>query len=101
MQVDEADLKKGEAKPPPPTSISCVVMDGEVMDESQWKVLEKLPTKADLLTRLAVGLKANPRKLATSIKGVPRKLAAGVRALADLDDDKTLTVAEAVAKKSG
>lgn len=76
-------------------------MDGQVIDVSQWARLEKIPTKLELITQIAVGVKATPTKLALSIKAVPRKLAYGVKALADLSDDKNMTVqAAADAKKA-
>lgn len=93
----QPEPKKGEAPLPPPTEIRSAVMDGQVLDASQWKSLEKMPTKLELITQIAVGIKANPTKLAKALKAVPAKIAYGVRALSELNEDKTMTVEAAAA----
>jgi len=97
LQDNQPDPKKGQPAPPPPTQIKCIVMDGQAIDAAKWKTLEKIPTKQELLTQIAVGIKANPRKIAVGVKALPTKLAYGVKALSELNDDKEMTV-EAAAK---
>jgi ribosomal protein L10 len=77
-----------------------VLLDGQVMDAKNWKALEKIPTKEELLTKIALGIKANPRKIAVGIKALPTKIAYGVKALSELSDDKSMTVEAAVAAKA-
>lgn len=76
-QDKQEEPKKGEKEPPAPSEIKCIVMDGQALDIAQWQTLDKIPTKQELLTKIAVGIKANPTKIALSIKAVPRKLAFG------------------------
>jgi hypothetical protein len=99
LQDAQPEPKKGQPAPPPPTVIKCVVLDGEVIDVYKWKTLEKIPTKEELLTKIAVGIKANPRKIALGVKAIPSKIAYGVKALSELNDDKSMTVEAAAAAK--
>lgn len=99
MQEAQPEPKKGQPAPPAPTSVKCIVLDGEVIDVAKWKTLEKIPTKEELLTKIAVGIKANPRKIAMGVKAIPSKLAYGIKSLSELNDDKTMTVEAAVAAK--
>jgi large subunit ribosomal protein L10 len=85
---------------PPPTKVKCIVLDGQVIDVSKWTTLEKIPTKEELLTQIARGIKANPRKIAMGVKAIPTKIAYGVKALSELNDDKSMTVEAAAAAKS-
>lgn len=75
-------------------------MDGEVVDPANWKTLEKLPTKQELIQRLAIALNTPATQLATTINMVPTKLAVAIKALSELDDDKTLTVEEAAKRQA-
>eukprot|EP00892_Ulva_mutabilis_P002743 jgi/Ulvmu1/1246/UM109_0044.1 len=100
LKDKQPDPKKGEEPPPPPTSIKCIVMDGQAIDATKWKTLEKIPTKQELLTKIAVGIKANPRKIAVGIKALPTKLAYGVKALSELNDEKEMTVEAAATLKA-
>jgi len=77
----------------PDVSIRVGVMDGAVLSEKDTIRLKDLPTKEDLYTKIAVGVKAVPTKVARGVKEVPTKLARAIAAVADLDDDKTKTVA--------
>lgn len=99
MQELQPEPKKGKPGPPAPTSVKCIVLDGEVIDASQWKTLKKIPTKEELLTKIALGIKANPRKIAMGVKAIPSKIAYGVKALSELNDDKSMTVEAAAAAK--
>ena len=57
-----------------------------------------MPTKQELMQKIAVLIKRVPTKLAVSINAVPRKVALGVKALADGDDDKTKLVGDVFPK---
>ena len=63
------------------------VLDGKFIDPTGIAALEKLPTKKDLITMVAVGIKQVPTKLARATNGVPLKMAYGVQAIADGDSD--------------
>jgi large subunit ribosomal protein L10 len=63
------------------------VLDGKFIDSVGISALEKLPTKKDLITMVAVGIKQVPTKLARASNGVPLKLAHGVKAIADGKSD--------------
>jgi|TARA_B110000977_G_scaffold69199_2_gene93990 large subunit ribosomal protein L10 len=63
------------------------VLDGKFVDVKGIGALEKLPTKKDLITMVAVGIKQVPTKLARATKGVPSNIAYGVKAIADGDSD--------------
>ena len=93
-------IGKGEPTPPPPTEISTIVLDGAVVDSTKLATLEKLPTKVEVITMIARSIKAVPTKIAVGIKAVPLKLACGIKAISELNDDKTMTVAQAVAAKA-
>lgn len=95
-QERQGDPKKA-AKLPEPTEVRCVVLDGDTLDpKTDWKKLEKMPTKQDLMLRLAYGLKANPLKMAYALKNLPLKVAYAVKALADLSEDKSITIEQAM-----
>ena len=63
------------------------VLDGKFLDSSAIGALEKLPTRKDLITMVAVGIKQVPTKLARATKGVPSNIAYGVKAIADGESD--------------
>eukprot|EP00877_Chromochloris_zofingiensis_P013897 jgi/Chrzof1/8761/Cz03g23160.t1 len=83
-----------------PTELSCVVMDNKYLTPAEFKRCENLPTKQQLQATIARLLKQPARKLAVGIKMVPTKLAYGIKALADLDEDKSKTVAEVAKPKT-
>ncbi len=62
---------------------SGAILDGKFIDPKGISALEKLPTKKDLITMVAVGIKQVPTKLARASNGVPLKLAYGVKAIAE------------------
>jgi large subunit ribosomal protein L10 len=69
-----------------------IVFTGAVLDEKflapdELKPLESLPTKTDLIQKIAVGLKQVPTKVARGTKQIPSKIAYGVRAIAEGDSD--------------
>ncbi len=71
-----------------PTSISGACMDGKFMTPAEFRKLEKMPTKQELIATIARLIKQVPTKVAVSVKQVPTKLAYGVKALADADENK-------------
>ena len=76
------------------TSISGACMDGKFVTPEEFKKLEKLPTKQELIATIARLIKQVPTKVAIGIKQVPTKLAYGVKALADKDDNKEALVGD-------
>ena len=74
-------------------------MDGKYLSPAEFQRCENLPTKKEVLATIARLIKQPAQKLAVGVSAVPRKLAYGVKALADLDDDKSKVVGD-VAKPS-
>lgn len=54
------------------------VMEGQALTEDQVKAITDLPTKEQLMARLAGAINAMPTKLAVGINAVPTKLAVGI-----------------------
>lgn len=61
------------------TELRGGVLDGQALTEDDVKALTELPTKEELMARLAGGLKAVPTKLAVGLNAVPTKLAVGIK----------------------
>ena len=80
------------------TSISGAVFEGKFLDGKEATKLAAMPTKQELMQRIAVMIKKVPTKLAVSINAVPRKVALGVKALADGDDNQTKLVGDVFPK---
>lgn len=55
-------------------SVRTAVMDGQVIDMNRVQQLKDLPTKEQLYTKIAVGVKAVPTKIARGVKAVPTKV---------------------------
>lgn len=99
--LDEQPVpKKGQPEPPAPTAVTAIVLDGALLEKNQFKQLEKMPTKAQTVTMIARAIKAVPTKVAVGVKAVPTKLARAINCLAELNDDKTMTVEAAAAAKA-
>jgi large subunit ribosomal protein L10 len=75
-------------------ALSGGAMDGKALAPADILRLEKLPTKLQLIAKIANLLNQVPTKLAVSIKQVPTKVALGVKALADADEDKAKIVGD-------
>jgi large subunit ribosomal protein L10 len=54
------------------------VMEGQALTEDQVKAITEMPTKEQLMARLAGAIKAMPTRVAVGIKAVPTKLAVGI-----------------------
>lgn len=74
------------------------VMEGQALSEDQIKAITELPSKEELIARIAgainavptklgVGLNKVPTKLATGINEVPNSLARALKAVAEKDQD--------------
>jgi large subunit ribosomal protein L10 len=83
----EKDGKKGAF------TVQGAVMDGKLIAPAEFKKLKDLPTKKELIAKIAIAINAVPTKLAVSINAVPRKVALAVKRVSELEDDKTKTVA--------
>lgn len=93
-------LPREERATAKPTDISGGAMDSSFLTSEQVRQLESLPTKLELITKIAILLKKVPTKLAVSIKGVPTKLARSIQMLADGDDNKDLKIGDVFPKPS-
>lgn len=60
------------------TELRGGVMDGRALSLQDIQLLKDLPTKEQLMARIAGGIKAIPTKLAVGINAVPKKLAVGI-----------------------
>jgi large subunit ribosomal protein L10 len=91
-------IPEGEAKPvfesfkkwqkevkrtEPEFGLKFVVMEGKVYNSDQIENIVNLPTKKELIAKIAFGIKAIPTKVAKGIKGVPSKLGRAFVALRD------------------
>ena len=63
------------------------VMDGQFIPANKMAPLEDLPTKLDLITKIAVGIKQVPTKLARGTKGNASKLGYATQAIAEGKSD--------------
>ena len=69
------DFQKATKK----TELRGGVLDGQALTEEDVKALTELPSKEELMARLAGDLKAIPTKLAVGLNAVPKKLAVGIK----------------------
>ncbi len=69
------DFQKATKK----TELRGGVMEGRALTEDDIKALTELPSKEELMARLAGGLKAIPTKLAVGLNAVPTQLAVGIK----------------------
>eukprot|EP01026_Neomeris_dumetosa_P051384 TRINITY_DN4523_c0_g1_i2.p2 TRINITY_DN4523_c0_g1~~TRINITY_DN4523_c0_g1_i2.p2 ORF type:complete len:141 (-),score=34.07 TRINITY_DN4523_c0_g1_i2:255-677(-) len=114
MLDKQPDAPKGQPKPPPPTEVKSVVMEGKLLDYDGFKQLQKAPGKKELYakiagmvkqmpTKVAVGIKAVPNKTGRAFgalgKGLPLKLASAIKQVSELNDDKSMTVEAALKAK--
>lgn len=60
------------------TTLRGGVMEGQALTEEQIKAITELPTKEELMARLAGAIKAMPTRVAVGINAVPTKLAVGI-----------------------
>lgn len=94
-----ADLTKEEKEAKVKrTDVSGAVMEAAFLDSKALRSLKDMPTKLELITRIAVLIKKVPTKVALAINAVPTKVGRGVQALADGDDDKTKLVGDVFPK---
>ncbi|MGF1567920.1 MAG: 50S ribosomal protein L10 [Nodosilinea sp.] len=70
-QAFQKDTKK--------TTLRGGVMEGQALNEDQIKAITELPTKEQLMARLAGAIKAMPTRIAVGINAVPTKLAVGIK----------------------
>lgn len=61
------------------TEIRGGVMEGRALSQADIKAITELPTKEELIARIAGAIKAVPTKLAVGTKAVPTKLAVGIK----------------------
>jgi large subunit ribosomal protein L10 len=83
-----------------PTELTCAVMDNKYLSPSDFKRCESLPNKKQLIATIARMLKQPARKIAVGVGAVPRKIAYGVKALSELDEDKSKVVGDVAKPKA-
>lgn len=69
------DFQKATKK----TQLRGGVMEGQALSEADIKAITELPSKEELMARLAGALNAVPTRLAVGINAVPTKLAVGIK----------------------
>lgn len=69
------DFQKATKK----TELRGGVMEGRALSENDIKAITDLPSKEELMARIAGAIQANTRKLAVGINAVPTKLAVGIK----------------------
>lgn len=75
-------------------------MDGKFVTPEEFRKLEKMPTKQELIATIARLIKQVPTKVAIGIKQVPTKVAYGIKAMADADDNKEALVGDVCKPKA-
>ncbi|ASC73259.1 50S ribosomal protein L10 [Halomicronema hongdechloris C2206] len=55
------------------------VMEGQALDENDIKAITDLPSKEELIARIAGAINAVPTKLGVGLNAVPTKLAVGIK----------------------
>jgi large subunit ribosomal protein L10 len=76
-------LSKGWEKAGKQVGFNGACMDGQFLGPAAIAPLENLPTKLDLITKIAVGIKQVPTKLARGTKGNANKLGYAVKAISE------------------
>ncbi|MBV9388819.1 MAG: 50S ribosomal protein L10 [Chroococcidiopsidaceae cyanobacterium CP_BM_ER_R8_30] len=61
------------------TELRGGVMEGRALTEDDVKALTELPSKEELMARLAGGINAIPTKLAVGLNAVPTQVAVGIK----------------------
>ncbi len=79
------------------TELRGGVMEGRALNEADLKAITELPTKEELIARIAGAINAIPTKLAVGINAVPKKLAVGIKEV----PNSLVRAVDAVAKKDG
>jgi ribosomal protein L10 len=74
-------------------------MDNKYLTPAEFKRCESLPNKTQLITTIARMIKQPAKKIAVGVAAVPRKIAYGVKALAELDEDKSKVVGDVAKPK--
>lgn len=87
------DFQKATKK----TEIRGGVLDGKALTQDDIKALKELPSKQELMARLAGGIKAVSTKLAVGINAVPTKLAVGINEV----PSSLVRAVKAVSEKEG
>ena len=86
-----------DCNPPIPLSFFLPggVIEGQAFGHEMMKRLESMPTRKELMAKVAGLLKQVPMRVALAIKAVPSKLSRSVKALADAEEaDRTKLVGD-------
>mmetsp|Transcript_2239 Transcript_2239/g.5653 ORF Transcript_2239/g.5653 Transcript_2239/m.5653 type:complete len:227 (-) Transcript_2239:155-835(-) len=79
------DLQKEYKKAEYPVDLNGGCCDGDYLTEEDIKKLEKLPSKLELIAKIASMVNQVPTRLAVSVKQVPTKLATGVKKISEAE----------------
>ncbi|MEO0968173.1 MAG: 50S ribosomal protein L10 [Cyanobacteria bacterium J06639_18] len=79
------------------TELRGGVLDGQALNQDDIKALKELPSKQELMARLAGGIKAVSTKLAVGLNAVPTKLAVGINEV----PSSLVRAVKAVSEKEG
>ena len=77
------DLQKTYKKADYPVEFNGGCCDGQFLNVDDIKKLEKLPSKLELIAKIASCINQVPTRLAVSVKQVPTKLATGVKKISE------------------
>lgn len=77
------DLQKNYKKSDYPVEFNGGCCDGQFLDLDDIKKLENLPSKLELIAKIASCINQVPTRLAVSVKQVPTKLATGVKKISE------------------
>ncbi|CAG9466877.1 unnamed protein product [Pedinophyceae sp. YPF-701] len=75
-------------------SPNVIVFGGDVCSPDDLKRLEKVPSREEIYTKIALLVKAMPTKVARLVKAVPTKVGRAVHLVAELDEDKSKLVSD-------
>jgi large subunit ribosomal protein L10 len=70
------------------TELRGGVMEGALLSQEQVNALGDLPSKEELMARIARGINANTTKIATGLKEVPTSLARALKEVSEKDNQE-------------
>ena len=80
-------MEKTYKKADNPVELNGGCCDGDFLSLDDIKKLEKLPSKLELIAKIASMINQVPTRLAVGVKQVPTKLAVGVKKISEADKE--------------
>lgn len=97
-QLIEKNPQNYATFPAKPLLGSCLAEDYKFLDSEQTWKLKDMPTKLDLIARVAGGVKQVTQKIAVGINQLPKKIAVGTKKIVEkMEEDGKSSVAEVAA----